>query len=142
MFRIIVIALLFSLSVAIFITSNSTQIISNNRKSVVMLNSKGKTKIQLNDFNTISFSDYLTSVSEANDRNKVKLDKNGNAVYRGKTILTDAGLPLNDKNAYTTIEIKEMLAIRGVKPREGCDPNDFYKNGSLGCYIDNPDEIE
>lgn len=142
MFRIIVIALLFSLSVAIFITSNSTQIISNNRKSVVMLNSKGKTKIQLNDFNTISFSDYLTSVSEANDRNKVKLDKNGNAVYRGKTILTDAGLPLNDKNAYTTIEIKEMLAIRGVKPRECCDPNDFYKNGSLGCYIVNPDEIE
>ena len=61
-------------------------------------------------------------------------------IFKNKIVLTQKGMPLNDDTAYTTIELKILFAAKGIKPRKWCNPNNTVKNGSLGCYIDNPDK--
>ena len=99
-------------------------------------------KVNKQELKTISFDEYLDSTTKYGDLNKTKLDSNGNATYRGKIVLTGKGVPLNSKNAYTTQELKVMFMLEGVTPREGCDPEDTLTNGTLGCYMQNPDEPE
>lgn len=140
MYRKIILTILFLLAVAF-----ATKVAVNSLFTEIFItpflqNSKAITETN-ETINSINYWDYVDEVNNAQDWNAVKLDKNGNATYRGKVILTEKGLPLNDENAYTTPEIKTMLFLKGTKPKEDCAPND-PKNGSMGCYINNPDEME
>ena len=87
---------------------------------------------------TMTFDEYL-SKGEI-DWEALKLNKHGDVIYKNKVIMLYNDIPLNDESAYTTIEIKTCLAAKKVEPREGCDPSDTANNGTLGCYIDNPDK--
>ena len=69
----------------------------------------------------------------------IHINKNGNVEYKGKVLYTDNGEPLNMNTAYTTIELKVLFAAGHIEPREGCDPKDTDQNGTMGCYVDIPD---
>ena len=140
MYKKIILIILFLLAVVF-----ATKVAVNSLLTEIFVKKKKKNSTTVTETNkredTILYWDYIDCVNNAQDWNAAKLDKNGNATYRGKVILTERGLPLNDENAYTTPEIKTMLSLKGIKPRKDCDPSD-PKNGSMGCYIDNPDEME
>lgn len=132
--------LLLFLSIVAISTKAIISILYIQKNTPSVREEKIKPRFKQNE-DTILYWDYIDSVNNAQDWDAAKLDKNGNATYRGKLILTEKGLPLNNDNAYTTQEIKTMLALEGIKPKPGCDPSD-PKNGSMGCYINNPDEVE
>lgn len=140
MYKKIILTILLLLIIAF-----TTKVAVNSLLTEIFITPFNKNNETITDTNkskdTISYWDYIDSVNNAGDWNAAKLDKNENATYRGKVILTERGLPLNDENAYTTPEIKTMLFLKGIKPKEDCDAND-PKNGSMGCYINNPDEME
>lgn len=83
--------------------------------------------------------DFFLYDEDPNRFDKININKNGNVEYKGKVIYNDNGEPLNDNTAYTTVEIKVLIAAKHIEPREGCDPGDTDKNGTLGCYIEIPD---
>ena len=89
-----------------------------------------------NKARTITLKEYL--YTPKNDSDTLTIDKSGNVVYNGKTVLTSLGVPLNSKNADSYLELKILFVAQGIKPRKDCDPSDTYKNGiyGLGCYID------
>ena len=89
---------------------------------------------------TITFYEYLYSEKSDKDWETLKLNSNGDVIFKNKVVLTKNGTPLNANTAYTNTELKILFAAEGAKPRKGCDTNDTEKNGILGCYIDNPDE--
>ncbi len=86
---------------------------------------------------TMTLEEYLY----ADKKGKVlKLNKNGDVIFNNKVIITKRNTPINNKTAYTDEELKTLFHAKGVKPKPGCDPSDTAKNGTLGCYIDMPDE--
>ena len=92
-----------------------------------------------NSTDTMSFDEYLNIKKSRKDWKTLKLNKNGDVTFKNKIILTQNGTPLNDNSAYTTMELKTLFTAQGIKPRKWCNPKNTAKNGSLGCYIDNPD---
>ena len=101
------------------------------------------TNIKINNYkkaDTISFDKYLYAKKTKRDWKKLKLNKNGDVIFKNKVVLTNKGLPLNDNTAYTDTEFKILFAAKGINPKKDCNPNDIFKNGSMGCFIDNPDE--
>lgn len=88
---------------------------------------------------TISFNDYLKIDKQKNKKKFLKLNKDGNVIFKKKIVLTNNGEPLNYKTAYTDNEFRVLFTAKGIKPRKGCNPTDTVTNGTLGCYIDNPD---
>lgn len=89
---------------------------------------------------TITLNEYLDEDKTDKDWETLKLNENDDVIFKDKVIMTEAGVPLNEKTVYTNLEFKIYFAAAGIKPREGCDPNDTANNGVLGCYMDNPDE--
>lgn len=89
---------------------------------------------------TISFDEYLHAKKSKKDRNTLKLNNNGDVIFKNKIILTSKGVPLNETTAYTTNELKVLFAAKGVKPKKWCNPKNIAKNGLFGCYIDNSKE--
>lgn len=89
--------------------------------------------------NTISFYDYLYIKKSNRDIEKLKLNSRGDVVYKNKVILTTKGVPLNENIAYTTQEMKILFKAQKTAPKKNCNPDDI-NNGSMGCYIDNPDK--
>jgi len=89
---------------------------------------------------TMSFDEYLNIKKSRKDWKTLKLNENGDVIFKNRIILTSNGLPLNENTAYTTTELKILFGAQGIKPRKGCNPKNIKKNGTLGCYIDNPDE--
>ena len=84
--------------------------------------------------------DFYLYDDDPNRFDKININKDGNVEYKGKVLYKDNGEPLNDDTAYSTLEIKIIIAAKHIEPREGCDPTDTYTNGELGCYIDIPDD--
>ena len=92
----------------------------------------------INGFNIAPIDFYLYD-EDPNRFELIHINKNGNVEYKGKVLYTDNGKPLNRDTAYTTIELKVLFAAERIEPREGCDSGDTAKNGTLGCYVDIPD---
>ena len=86
---------------------------------------------------TITLKEYLSNHSK--NQNQITVNSFGFAQYKNKVILKDNLVPLTKNNARTTIEIKAVMNAERKQPREGCDPSDTKKNGTMGCYIDIPD---
>lgn len=86
---------------------------------------------------TITLKEYLHADKE---NGILKLNKNGDVIYNNKVIITKRNTPINNKTAYTDDEIIILFYAKGLKPEPGCDPSDTVKNGTLGCYIDMPEE--
>ncbi len=84
--------------------------------------------------------DYYLYDKDPKRFDKININKNGDVEYKGKVLFTDDGKPLNNATAYTTVELKILFAAISVEPREGCDPGNTAQNGTLGCYIDIPDD--
>lgn len=95
---------------------------------------------EYNQTNSMSFDDFLSINKSKKDWKALKLNESGDVTFKDKIILTRDGIPLNDNTAYTTIELKILFAAQGIKPRKWCNPKNTAKNGTLGCYIDNPDK--
>ena len=112
---------------------SSSEPVSNAVSTDISAKAAVKTK-------SISLDDFLDKTT-SDGWDFVSLNQNGDVTYKGMTVLTSRGLPLNNENAYTTIEIKVLLSASGAKPRKDCDPSD-PANGSLGCYTDNPDDFD
>ena len=88
----------------------------------------------------IDYYEYLYYPKENLPSNSLGLNDNGDVVFLDKVVLNHKGLPLNEHNAYSDTELKILFAASGITPREGCNPADTDNNGSLGCYIDIPEE--
>lgn len=93
-----------------------------------------------NSEDTITLEEYLNMKKSRKDFKTLKLNENGDVIFKNNVILTVNGQPLNENTAYTTIELKILFTAQGIKPRKGCNPKNIKKNGTLGCYIDNPDK--
>jgi len=89
---------------------------------------------------TMPFDEYLSSEKSQKEWKTLKLNNNGDVIFKEKVVLTNKGEPLNENTAFTTIELKVLFAAKGVKPRRWCNPRNTAKNGTMGCYIDNPDK--
>ncbi len=92
----------------------------------------------INHFNASSI-DFFLYDKDPKRFEIIHINKNGNVEYKGKVLYTDNGEPLNMNTAYTTIELKVLFAAGHIEPREGCDPKDTDQNGTMGCYVDIPD---
>lgn len=88
--------------------------------------------------NTMTITQFLYD-EDPNHWEMLSINKKGDVEYKNKVILNSEQLPLNDCSAYTDNELIILFQAKGIKPREGCNPNDKINNGTLGCYIDNPD---
>ena len=86
----------------------------------------------------IDFNEYLHYPKDKDDVKELKINENGDIIFRNKVILNSEKIPLNENNANTDTELKILFAAKGYAPREGCNPEDIANNGSLGCYIDIP----
>ncbi len=89
---------------------------------------------------TMTVDEFLHTNKTNKDWKTLKLNKNGDVIFKNKLIIKSSGDRLNRKTAYTDTEYRIYFAAAKIKPRKGCDPDDTENNGSLGCYIDNPDE--
>ena len=92
----------------------------------------------VNHFNASSI-DFFLYDKDPKRFEIIHINKNGNVEYKGKVLYTDNGEPLNSDTAYSTIELKVLFAAGHIEPREGCDPKDTDQNGTMGCYVDIPD---
>ena len=96
-----------------------------------------------NSSDTISLDSFLQLKKSRRDWKKLKLNENGDVIFKEKVIITNSGQPINDTtSADSYLSLKIFLLASGAQPRKGCDTKDYYKNGiyGLGCYIDSPDE--
>ena len=85
----------------------------------------------------IKLDDFLYAKDSPNNWKKLKINKNGDVVYKQKVIITDSGQPINDNTASESyLLLKILLIATGAEPREDCDESDYYNNGiyGLGCY--------
>lgn len=102
------------------------------------LNEYNNTNVSYKVSDTISFDNYLSIKKTKRDLNNLKVNSNGDVTYRNKVVLTSNGLPLNNNTAYSNNEFKVLFSAQKIKPKKGCNPQNIKKNGSIGCYIDNP----
>ena len=90
--------------------------------------------------NTISWEEYLYTKKSKKDRKTLKLNSNGDVIFKNRVILTNKGVPLNKDTAYSITELQVLIAAKGVKPHRWCNPKNTAKNGIFGCYIDKPNK--
>lgn len=86
---------------------------------------------------TISLDEYLYTDKT---NGELILNENNDVIFNNKVIIITDGIPLNKDTAYTDLELKIYFVASGAEPREGCDPTDTLKNGTLGCYIYSDEE--
>ena len=69
-------------------------------------------------------------------------DGEKNVAYKNMVIVRDDDhIPLKNETARNKIEIKINIAAGGTaRPRKGWNPSDTATNGTLGCYMDFPED--
>ncbi len=90
-------------------------------------------------FKTMTIKEFLYDKNN-NHWNELYINKHGNVEYNKRVILNNNFVPLNNANAYSYTELDILFAAQKIKPREGCNPADYIKNGRLGCFMDIPDK--
>ena len=96
-----------------------------------------------NSEDTMSFDEYLNMKKSRKDWKTLKLNENGDVIFKNKVVLTSSGQPINDiTSAESYLLLKIYLVASGAKPRRCCNEKEPYKNGiyGLGCYIDEAKE--
>ena len=87
----------------------------------------------------MTFEEYLNS--DKKPWYILNINNNGNVAFRGKTVLSESnGKPLNNENAYTSIEMLVLFQAQRIKPKKGCNPKDSVKSGTLGCFMQFPED--
>lgn len=99
-----------------------------------------KSKIYKNS-EIISLDNFLKDEKSLQNQKKLKLNKQGDVIYKGKVIITSTGKTINNNSISDSyLLLKIYLIANGAKPRKNCDESDYIKNGiyGLGCYILEP----
>lgn len=94
-------------------------------------------------FKTMTVEEFLDD-KNPNRHNELYLNKDGDVEYKKMVIIKDNDhKPLNSNSAYYDDELIMYFRANGIRPEKlGCNQSDRIKNGTLGCYIDNPDKIQ
>lgn len=71
---------------------------------------------------------------------KLNLNSEGQVMYKNRIILNYNNVPLKDSTSFYDTELLMVTKAMKIKPRFGCNPKNIKKNGTMGCYIDNPDK--
>lgn len=88
---------------------------------------------------TMTINEFLSD-NDSKRWEKLSLNDKGVVVYKDKVILNYKGVPLSDDTSFYDTELLIVIKAMKIKPRFGCNPKNIKKNGTLGCYIDNPDK--
>ncbi len=87
-------------------------------------------------FGIIRVEEFLRD-KNPNKKEELSLNKKGNVVYKGKTIVRNDYKPLDKKSANSLSQSKIYLRASGLKPQNDCDETDVDNFGTLGCYVGN-----
>ncbi len=88
---------------------------------------------------SMSINDFLLD-NDSKKWKKLDLNSQGVVTYKNKIILNYNGVPLSDDTSFYDNELLMIIHANKIKPRFGCNPKNIKKNGTMGCYIDNPDK--
>lgn len=88
---------------------------------------------------TITINEFLSN-SDSKRWDKLNINNKGIVVYKDSVVLNYEGIPLSDDTSFYDTELLMIIKAMKVRPRFGCNPKNIKKNGTLGCYIDNPDK--
>ncbi len=105
---------------------------------IFMLQKQNNTSYGYNKFEIITIHELLTNQDPDHWKN-IHINNNGDIAYKNKVVFKDNGEPLNENNAYTTLEMKIIISAKHIEPNKNCNPVDNLTNGTMGCYTDNPD---
>ncbi len=91
------------------------------------------------ELKTMTIDEFLSG-KDPKRWEKLDLNDKGVVRYKDRIILNYNNVPLTDDTSFYDMELLMVTRAMKIKPRFGCDPNDTKKNGTMGCYINNPDK--
>lgn len=102
-------------------------------------NQKAKTPVlNYKKSEIISLNDYLYDCKDFKNSEFLKINENGDVIYRGKVIVTSNGKTINENSVSESyLWLKIYLIANGSVPKKNCDTTNYAKNGiyGLNCYI-------